>query len=71
MTTHERRHHRAFTLKERGEMQAIFNSLDFWQWVVQVLVVFFFIGSVVGTVVGVGLIFRSSQALKAFSTLNR
>ena len=52
-------------------MQSIFNSLDFWQWIVQVLVVFFFIGGVVGTVVGVGLIFRSAQALKAFSTLNR
>ena len=52
-------------------MQAIFNSLDFWQWIVQVLIVFFFIGGVVGTVVGVGLIFRSAQALKAFSTLNR
>lgn len=52
-------------------MQAILNSLDFWQWIVHVLVLFFFIGGVVGAAVGIGLIFRSEQALKAFSTLNR
>jgi len=47
------------------------DSLAFWQWIVQVLVIFFFVGGLAGIAVGYGLFANSARTLTFLSTLNR
>ena len=49
----------------------ILDSLAFWQWIVQVLVVFFIVGGLAGIAVGYGLFANSARTLTFLSTLNR
>jgi len=49
----------------------ILDSLAFWQWIVQVLVVLFIVGGLVGIAVGYGLFANSARTLTFLSTLNR
>jgi len=49
----------------------ILDSLAFWQWIVQVLVVLFIVGGLVGISVGYGLFANSARTLTFLSTMNR
>lgn len=49
----------------------IFDSVVFRQWALQSMIVIFFVGGVVGFVVGGCLIFCSEKTLRAFNSLNR
>ena len=49
----------------------ILDSLAFWQWIVQVLVVLFIVGGLVGIAVGYGLFANSARTLAFLSTMNR
>lgn len=49
----------------------ILNSLAFWQWIIQVLIVFFIVGGLVGIAVGYGLFANSARTLAFLSTMNR
>ncbi len=46
------------------------DSLAFWQWIVQVLVVFFIVGGLAGIAVGCGLLTNSARTLAFFGTMN-
>jgi len=47
------------------------DSLAFWQWIVQALVVFFIVGGLAGIAVGCGLLINSARTLAFFGTMNR
>ena len=49
----------------------ILDSLAFWQWIVQVLVVFFIVAGLVGIAVGFGLFANSARTLTFLTTMNR
>jgi hypothetical protein len=49
----------------------ILDNLAFWQWIAQVLVVFFIIGGLVGIAVGYGLFANSARTVTFLSTMNR
>jgi hypothetical protein len=52
-------------------MEAILKSSAFWQWIGQVMTVFFLIGGIVCVAVGVSLIVNSQRTLRFFGTMNR
>ncbi len=49
----------------------ILENLAFWQWFIQVGVVFFIVGGLAGIAVGAGLIVNSPRTLAFFNTINR
>lgn len=48
----------------------LLDTLAFWQWVVQVLVIIFIVGGLVGLAVGYGLYANSARTLAFFKTIN-
>ena len=52
-------------------MDLILSSVAFWQWIAEVLIVFFLIGGIVSLAVGVGLILNSACTLRFLAALNR
>jgi hypothetical protein len=49
----------------------VLDNLAFWQWFIQVVLLFFFVVGLVGIGVGIGLIMNSARTLAFFAVINR